>query len=251
MIGINAGVNDGNPGACTGVAYGPGGGGANHFGRGCHIGVCGFLFFALGNDCRLVLRLDDHVFNAADAFDGLNLTVRNVGGNHVCGQSQVPCDIQLAVGGLLDRGSHGSLLSLQILAVAHGGSVLRNAHSGKKPAFKVEAFFQNNGHTDDVGVIVLGYFVSFLICWMEQIGRNRAVVYLLVAERIAGSGCASRGWRGRTAQQRPTEGESMRAGKDEFFMVTSPFLMIHRWWAATLYEFGCGNADHIRDWKDV
>ena len=153
------------------------------------------------------------------------------------------------MGGLLDRGSHGSLLSLQILAVAHGGSVLRNAHSGKA-CIQSRGLFQNNGHTDDVGVIVLGYFVSFLICWMEQIGRNRAVVYLLVAERIAGSGCASRAGEAEQHSNGQQKGEHARRERRVLHGYFS-FLMIHRWWAATLYEFGCGNADHIRDWKDV
>ncbi len=93
-----------------------------------------------GNDRRLILRFDDHVFDAADAFDGLNLTVGNVGGNHVCGQGQVPRNVQLAVGGLLDGGDHSRLLSLQSLC----GSAWQKAFCAmpmvEKPASKVEAF---------------------------------------------------------------------------------------------------------------
>ena len=79
---------------------------------------------------------------------------------------------------------------------------------------------------------------------MEQIGRNRTVVYLLVTDRIAGSDCASRAGEAKQHSNGQQKGEHTRRERRVLHDYFS-FLMIHRWWAATLYEFGCGNADHI------
>ena len=120
VAGVQAGVDDGDAGARAGVAHGPGFPGADHVLTGVDgVGVV----LAGGDDGGLVEVLDDDLLDAGDRPDGLDVAEADVGGDHVGRQGQVPLDLQLSAGGLLDLDLHGVLGLAQALSVGQGGVV--------------------------------------------------------------------------------------------------------------------------------
>ena len=108
MVGVNASVNHGNSGACTGVASCIGGAGADH-GRGS--GGVGVRFLCHSGG-RIIAGFQIHVLNAGNILNGGNLAIGDVGRNDIGCQSQVPDNVQLATRSLLNLGLDAMLLLL-------------------------------------------------------------------------------------------------------------------------------------------
>ena len=154
VIGIQTGIDDGDPGAGAGVAGGPGVVGADH-GRGSgHHGVC----LAGGAFQCLVLVFHKHFLNAANGSNILHLTIQNVGGDDVGSQGHGPDHIQTASvqNILLDPGDHSSLLRPELLAVCHSCGIFCHICGGIN--FQSCLFIQHNGNTNHIGVLIRNFF---------------------------------------------------------------------------------------------
>ena len=157
MVGVQAGVDDGDPGACAGVAGGPGVGSAEHAGGGRLEGLGSF-----SGGHGLILLLDDHIRNTHHGGDLIDAAVGNVGGDDVGSQGHVPDHIQLLAlqGPLLDGGGQLGLLIPQGLAVCLGGSVGSDALGGE--LLQGGLVLQDDGYTDSVCLSVFLPLIGML-----------------------------------------------------------------------------------------
>ncbi|CDB30727.1 unknown [Firmicutes bacterium CAG:137] len=127
VVGVNAGVDHGNPAARAGVAAGPGSSRADHV-AGCgHIGGVRLVY---GVYRRVVPVFQNDLPDAGQRLNGRQLAVGDVGGDEVGCQGQIPDHIQPVAGGPLDAGGHTGLLLLQRIPVGHGAGVGRDAGGG-------------------------------------------------------------------------------------------------------------------------
>ena len=150
MVHLDAGVDDGHPGARTGDALLPDlvaaglEGGAVHIGVGAVVGVAAV---------RLIPGLQHHGFHLVHGADGVQLAVGHVGGDDVGGQGDVPDHVQgLSIQDLRgDPVGKGQLLGLQLGPVVHGGGVVRDASGGPAPVHG-GGVPQDDGNTNRIGV---------------------------------------------------------------------------------------------------
>ena len=158
MIGIETGVDDGNPGAGAGVTGFPGTVGAGHLGGNQHVGLrCSVGGGLLG----LIPSLQNHILDAGKLPNLLNLPIGHISGNDIGRQGQVPCHIQLFANGLLNGCGHVCLLTLQAGAVGHGLLVFPNVHSGEA-RLNGGLLVQHDGHTDNLCVGIVRSIRFFL-----------------------------------------------------------------------------------------
>ena len=124
VIRIQAGVNDCNSHTCAGVACLPGGTRSGHAGGTGHQRVCIRAFHAFRHRI-LTLQYDFlHAFNLRDF---LNLSVLDVGRNHIGHQCQIPLNIQILTQYGFNR-FHDFILTLcQFLTIGHCFIIFRNA----------------------------------------------------------------------------------------------------------------------------
>ena len=185
VINVQTGINDSDSGACTGITGCVTAGSAGLHAGSSHIGVCSSAL----NHIRLIQSFDDNVLNTADTGDGLNLTVLHIGRDQVSGQSQIPNNIQLFLGDILDLGDHRSLFICQLAPISHGNRVLCQALYGIA-CVKHAGRFQENGYTDNICRCILTLVAIELYCVLaKQIGRNAIVAYL----RKLDTGCTCAG----------------------------------------------------------
>ena len=195
MIGVQTGINDGDPGAGAGVAGGPGIVGADHGGGGGHHGVC----LAGGAFQSLVLVLHKHFLNAADGRDVFHLAILDVGGNDVGSQGHSPDHIQIGAvqNILLDPGDHGSLLHPELVAVGQGCGIFCHIRGGIH--FQSCLFVQHNGNADHIGVLIRNlFFLMGHLCGIVKIvgvhiihfgiGKADALVFTGIGVRLRGEG---------------------------------------------------------------
>ena len=119
---INTGVNHSKSAAGAGQACGPGDVGADHVAGSAVVGLIGL--FVLHN---FVAGLQNNFLNAGNFLDGINLAIKDICGNAVCCQSEVPADVQLAADRLFDPGSHGVLRNAEAGAVDLRQGIVRNS----------------------------------------------------------------------------------------------------------------------------
>ena len=218
MIGIQTSVDDGNPGACAGVAGLPGAVGPGHLSRNQHIGFCRSIG---GGLLGLVPGLQNHVLDATDLLDLLNLPVGHIGGNQVGGQRQIPCHIQLFAQGLLDGCSHVCLLTLQASAVSHCRLVVCNVHGGEA-SVNGGRLLQQDGYPDHVCVGVFRSIRFLLRQALQQASGNCAVVHLPEADGCVAVCCIHRD--GKAEQHRNHQQQGKQTGRQMHFLHTrSPF----------------------------
>ena len=157
VIGVQAGVDDGDAGAGTGVAGGPGIGSAEHAGGG---GLEGLSSLSGGHG--LILLLDHHIRNTHHGGDLIDGAVGHVGGDDVGSQGHVPDHIQLLPlqGPLLDGGGQLGLLLPQGLAVGLGGYVGCNALGGE--LLHGGLVLQDDGYTDSICLSVFLPLIGML-----------------------------------------------------------------------------------------
>ena len=167
VVGIQAGIDDGDPGTCAGIAGGPGIVGADH-GRGCGhhgVGLAGGAF-----QC-LVLIFHKHFLNTAHRRNILHPAKLNVGGDDIGSQGHGPDHIQVCAvqNILLDPCDHSRLLRLELLAVCHGCGILCHIRSGIN--FQSSFFVQHNGNTDHISILIRSFFllVSYLCGIVKRI----------------------------------------------------------------------------------
>ena len=179
MIGVRAGVNDGNLAACAGVAGSPCSDGADHFIGGRHVRVGRLVVF---DDARLIARLNKNLLNAGNLLDRFDLTILHVCGNDIRSESQIPHDVEFfAVQSFLGDGLfHLLLLAFQPHAVLHGAGIRISDLLGGKALFQGGITGQHDGNTDDVRIRVLRFFL--IGCDMilhRKVNVHRIVVDLL------------------------------------------------------------------------
>ena len=155
MVGVQTGVDDGDPGACTGITGSPGIVGSDHGGGSRHHGVC----FCSGALKRLILVLQEHILDTTDGGNILHLTKLNVGRNDIGSQGHVPYHIQLLTGQniLLDPCDHSSLLSLKAVAVGHCSGI--GCHIRSAVQFQRCFLIQHNGNTNHIGRLIRNFFL--------------------------------------------------------------------------------------------
>ncbi len=196
MIGVQAGIDDGDTGTCAGVAGLPGSVCAGHLGRNRHVG----LIAAYGVDSRLITSFHDDFRNAGNLFDLSDLAELYVGGDHIRSQSHVPDHIQLLAGGLGNGLFYALLVRLQIRTVRHSSLIIGDA-GGCVARSDGGSVLQHDGDTNGVSVCIERFFLGFLQLFLiGKLCRNRAVVYFgeVDAVLITGSGSGNC----QTAQQR-------------------------------------------------
>ena len=152
MVQHQAGVDDGNPGACAGVAQLPDLIGPVHLGGDGHAG--GGVRPLLG-DRGGILGLQHHVLDARNFGNLLHLPIGNIGGDDVGRQGQVPDHVQgLAVQGLLLNGcGYGCLAGLQAAPIGGSCRVAANGLGGEAGRYR-GLLLQNNGYADGIRVAV-------------------------------------------------------------------------------------------------
>ena len=146
VIGVQAGVDDGDQASCTGVALQPGLGRAGHLAGNGHVGL---VFAAHGDHVGGVAVLNGHggdALHGTDAFDG---TTGHIGGDGVGGQGHVPDHIQLFTRQdlPLDAGGELQLVPLEVGAVDFGGL---GADAAQAEAGQGGLFGQLDGDTDQL-----------------------------------------------------------------------------------------------------
>ena len=194
VVGVGAGVYNGDPGARAGVALGPGQHGAGLAAGGGHVDLIA-LFHGLGH----ILLLDQDPLNTGDGLDGLDLTVAHIGGDQVGGQGQVPDHIQLAASGLLDPGDQPVLVGLQARPVGHRGLVGGDVQGAEARA-DGGGLLQDDGYPDHIGVDPGLHGSELPVIPLERIDGNSAVVHL--GDGDAGLGRGSGHGDRQTGQQR-------------------------------------------------
>ena len=181
VIGIQTGVDDRDPGTGAGVSGGPCDVGADHGGGGGHHRIRG-----IGRSLQRVIPVfRENVPDTADGRDLFHLTVRDVGRNDIGGQGHGPDHVQtLPVKRFpFDPGDHRFLLRLQLIAVRHGGGIVR--HVKCRINFQSRFFVQNDGNTDDVGIRI--GIRRFLLLRFGCIVKNVDVGVVRPGERKPGS----------------------------------------------------------------
>ena len=134
VVGVRAGVDDGDPGARSGISGGPGGGGADHFRGSGHIRIGGVC----GDHVGRVPGFQDDLFHTGQRGNLFHLPVFHLGGDEIGRQGQIPDNIQRFAGDRLNLCGDLVLTGLQFLAVRHRSGVPGNI-------FRVEACFQGGG----------------------------------------------------------------------------------------------------------
>ena len=166
VILVDTGVDHRESAARAGVTGSPGQVRAGHVGRAAVVGLVNRLI-----DLRLVAVLQEHVLDALDALDGVDLAVLNVRGDVVCRQRQVPLNVQLAADRIFDLGGHSCLVGAEACAVDPCQRVVRNA-IGAEAGRQRGGPIQRNGHTDNVGqrmiFLVDGFFLLGFLTELER-----------------------------------------------------------------------------------
>ena len=165
VVGVQAGVDDGDLAARAGVTQQPGGLRAGHLAGG------GVLNLILAGE---VEGLENDIPDADDVLDGFDLAVFHVGGHHVAGQRDIPDNVELgAVQNLRgDLVGKGILLGFQPVAVAR---CARRCVTRVKSGCIVE----HDGHADDFIVSVEGFFFQLSGIGEREVLGDGVVVDLL------------------------------------------------------------------------
>ena len=179
MIGVQAGVNNGDAHARAGIARLPGLLCAGHLAGNGHLGLVGA---ADGCHLGLVAVLLHHPHNAVQLLNRRNRGAGHIGGDHIGGEGQIPHHIQLpALQDLaLDGCGQGFLTALQAVAVADRVSVRQTSHY-MEACIDGGCLFQLNGNADHF------VHVFFCLCGVihlskRQLGGNGIIADLLDAE---------------------------------------------------------------------
>ena len=189
MVGVQTGVDHGDTGAATGVTGFPHVGGAGHAGRNHHIGLCNGAALFLGG---IVAIFQNHLLNAGDLFNILDLTILHIGRDQVCSQGQVPDHIQLLAHHPFDLGSNSHLVVLQLIPIVHSCSIGCNA-CGRETGMQRGFLRQNDGNTNDL-VICIGHCVMFALDLLraERIADGTVVRHFKADTVFGGSTCRNK-----------------------------------------------------------
>ena len=179
VVGVQAGVDDGNAHARAGIARLPGLLCAGHLAGNGHLGLIGA---AHGCHLGLVAVLLHHPCNAVQLLNRRNRRAGHIGGDYIGGQGQIPHHIQLpALQDLpLDGCGQGFLTALQAVAVADRVRVRQTSHY-MEACIQSGCLFQLNGNADHF------VHVFFCLCGVfhlskRQLGGNGIIADLLDAE---------------------------------------------------------------------
>ena len=215
VVPIQAGVDDGHPHACAGVAGLPGQVGTRHLGGNGHVGLCSVC--GLG----FVFCLQNHLLYAGERFDFCNLTIFHIGRDDVGRQRQVPRHVQLLTNGLFNGIGQFGLLILEVFPIRHCRSVFCNVHGGEA-RFQSGLLLQNDGYADHVGIRIIRFIGLLLRNFLQQAFGDCAVVYLLEVDACVAAGSAD-GY-GKAGQQRNHQQKRKQTGRQMHFLHTrSPF----------------------------
>ena len=183
MIGVEAGVDDGNTHTRAGIARQPGLLCAGHLAGNGHLRLIGT---ADGGDLGLVAVLLHHTAHTVQLLDLGDGGAGHIGGDDVCGQGQIPHHIQLpALQDLaLDGCDHGLLAAPEAVPVAYRSSV-RQAALHQETGVHGGSLLQLNGYTDHF-VHVCFRLGSVLHLRQRQSGGDGIIADLLDAEAQLG-----------------------------------------------------------------
>ena len=153
MVRIRAGVDDGNPGPRAGEPGSIGGTATDHLRGGGHVGVRR----SLGVDRRFIPGLQHHGFHPGHGLNFLNLAIRDVGGDQIGRQGQVPHHVQgLAPEDLIGNPpGQGRLIGLQgltgLLHLGTDGQGGSGQAAGRFHLLQARAVLQDDGDPNQVG----------------------------------------------------------------------------------------------------
>ena len=152
VVGISAGIYDGNSAAGTRIAGCIGRCRTGHLRGSCHQRV---ISLGAGYHSRLITGFNDDIFHAVELQNGRDLPILHICGNDVRSKRQVPLNIKSAAAQHF-RGDflrHYGLLAHQTVTVADRAGILRN-RLGLKPGVNCRRSFQNNGNADHIRVCI-------------------------------------------------------------------------------------------------
>ena len=181
VIGIQASVDDRNPGACAGVSGCPRIVGTDHGGGSGHHGLC-----VAGSTLQcIILIFHEDILDTTDGRNFIHLAVQDIGGNDVGSQGHGPNHVQaLPLQHIpLDSSDHRILLSLQLIAVSHGFGIVCHIHGGIY--FQSCFLVQHNGDTDHIGILIGNLF--FGLCDIGCVVKIVAVRVFHFGERKPGA----------------------------------------------------------------
>ena len=183
VIGIQAGIDDGDLAAGAGIAGAPGPVAAHHLAGGGHVGLRRLSGF------RLVTGLKDHVLDADHVLDGLDLAKLHVGGDHIGRQRHVPYDVQLGAAQNLfgDLVGKGILLGPQAITIPHGTRVVGDS-LGTVAFIQGRCVVQHDGYTDDFVVSVIRGGFQFVAVSEPEVGNSTVVDFFKVHSSTSASG---------------------------------------------------------------
>ena len=127
VICVKAGINDGNPHTCAGVSRLPCSTGTRHTGGTGHQRV---RLGTIHTFRHRILCLQHYFLNAIYLRNFLDLTILNVGRDHIGHQGQIPLNIQFLTKDLFDLFHNGILFRFEIIAVFHSLVIFRNTVCG-------------------------------------------------------------------------------------------------------------------------
>ncbi len=225
VVGVDTGIDDGDPAACAGIAVGPGDVGADLVAGGGHVGIDSLVLIHNG---RLIPGLQEDLLDARDGLDLVDQTILHIGGDDVGNQSQVPDNVKLAADGSLDAGGHGFLLRLQAAAVGHGLGICGNVLGGEA-LVNGGLLLQNNGDTDGVRIRIQRLFLR--IGSLVQKLQGRAVLQLGKSQRLAVLSCvgvsSGLGRHGIAGQQGHDQQQRKQADGEILFHNRTPLFLLH------------------------
>ena len=177
VIGVDTGINHGDPHTGAGVAGFPHRGGADLCTGGCHIGRNLAGLCLVGN----ILILQHHILNAGQLFNGLDLAILHIGRNQVGCQSQIPDHIQIGFDGTLDLVDHIGLILLQALTIVHRSLIACNIHRAVA-SIDGGSLIQNDGYTNHIRGRILLLVRDFRLTVGGQTGSDFTVIYASEAD---------------------------------------------------------------------
>ena len=158
VVGVDAGVDHGNPAARAGVARRPNRAGADLCRRGRHVGI---VYFTLIDNHGLIARLKRNALDARNLGDFVNLAIADIGRDQIRRQRQIPDNLGLLSCCGFNLLHHSVLLRLQLRPVCRDRGVRRNILRAVK--LHCRCFLQYNGHTHQI-IVRVCRLVCFLRC---------------------------------------------------------------------------------------
>ena len=225
MVGVNAGIDDGDTAAGAGIAGLPGNGRTDLLAGGSHVGIVGLVGV---NHHGLIPGLNQDLFDTGNLLNGGDLTILHVRGDDVRGQRQVPHNVQLLTDGTGDLGRHTGLRLLQLRTVSSGsgtgGNIFRRAY-----LFNRGLVLKHDGNTNGFRIGIRRRVLCFFDLLLFNRGHGNSVVVDFLKCDLVAAGRSGRARRNRKSRaQRNNKHQRKQTLQHMLLHTFSPFIFSKR-----------------------